>query len=62
VERVLLELRLRTGLSRDLLHDKGIEAAERFVDEGLLTPYDDRLVLTTKGRLLADALVRDLVD
>jgi oxygen-independent coproporphyrinogen-3 oxidase len=62
VERVLLELRLRTGLPRDLLRPKGNEAAERFVDEGLLTPYGERLVLTTRGRLLADALVRDLVD
>ncbi|HUR51288.1 MAG TPA: radical SAM family heme chaperone HemW [Mycobacteriales bacterium] len=62
VERVLLELRLRTGLSRDLLRDRGSEAAERFAAEGLLSPYADRLVLTTRGRLLADALVRDLVD
>jgi oxygen-independent coproporphyrinogen-3 oxidase len=62
VERVLLELRLRTGLPRDVLRDKGSAAAGRFVDEGLLTPEGDRLVLTTRGRLLADALVRDLVD
>jgi oxygen-independent coproporphyrinogen-3 oxidase len=62
VERILLELRLRAGLPRDLLHDKGSAAAERFVADGLLDPEDDRLVLTTRGRLLADALVRDLVD
>jgi len=62
VERILLELRLRSGLSRDLLRDKGSAAADRFVDDGLLDPYDDRLVLTTRGRLLADALVRELVD
>ncbi|MDT7545516.1 MAG: hypothetical protein QOE99_1626, partial [Actinomycetota bacterium] len=29
---------------------------------GLLGRCDDNLVLTTRGRLLADALVRDLVD
>jgi len=40
----------------------GWVAAERFVAEGFLSPYGDRLVLTTRGRLLADALVRDLVD
>jgi oxygen-independent coproporphyrinogen-3 oxidase len=62
VERVLLELRLRTGLPRDVLRDKGSAADGRFVDEGLLTPEGDRLVLTTRGRVLADAQVRDLVD
>ena len=39
--------------------------ASRAVAEGLAEPsaYDDgRLVLTLRGRLLADALVRDLVD
>jgi putative oxygen-independent coproporphyrinogen III oxidase len=62
VERVLLELRLRDGLPRDVLQDKGSAAADRYIDEGLLEQHDDRLVLTTRGRLLADALVRDLVD
>jgi putative oxygen-independent coproporphyrinogen III oxidase len=62
VERILLELRLRTGLSRDLLRDKGSAAAERYVDKGLLVAQQDRFVLTTQGRLLADAIVRDLVD
>jgi oxygen-independent coproporphyrinogen-3 oxidase len=62
VERILLEVRLSSGLPRELLHEKGSAAAERFVGDGLLTPYDDRLVLTTRGRLLADALVRELVD
>jgi oxygen-independent coproporphyrinogen-3 oxidase len=39
--------------------------ARRAVDDGLLqtSAFDDgRLVLTLRGRLLADALVRDLVD
>jgi oxygen-independent coproporphyrinogen-3 oxidase len=62
VERILLELRLRTGLSRDLLRDKGSAAAERYVEKGLLVTQQDRFVLTTQGRLLADAIVRDLVD
>jgi len=62
VERILLELRLSSGLSRDVLRDKGNAAADRFVVEGLLKPYGEQLVLTQRGRLLADALVRDLVD
>jgi oxygen-independent coproporphyrinogen-3 oxidase len=62
VERVLLELRLRSGLPRELLRDAGNRAADRYVTSGLLTEEGDRLVLTLRGRLLADAVVRDLVD
>jgi oxygen-independent coproporphyrinogen-3 oxidase len=62
VERVLLELRLRSGLPRDVLRPQGSAAADRYVEQGLLTEEAGRLVLTTRGRLLADAVVRDLVD
>ena len=62
VERVLLELRLRSGLQREVLHEAGRRAADRYVDEGLLVADGGRLVLTLRGRLLADAVVRDLVD
>jgi putative oxygen-independent coproporphyrinogen III oxidase len=62
VERILLEVRLRSGLPVDVLHPLGLAAADRFVHEGLLERHDDRLVLTLRGRLLADAVVRDLVD
>jgi oxygen-independent coproporphyrinogen-3 oxidase len=62
VERILLELRLRTGLPAELLRPAGTAAAHRHVEGGLLERAGDNLVLTTRGRLLADALVRDLVD
>jgi putative oxygen-independent coproporphyrinogen III oxidase len=62
VERILLELRLREGMPLTLLTDRGRQAACRHRDDGLLTIADDRAVLTTRGRLLADAVVRDLVD
>jgi oxygen-independent coproporphyrinogen-3 oxidase len=62
VERVLLELRLRDGLPLDVLRPAGLAAAHRYVDEGLLVQEADRVVLTLRGRLLADAVVRDLVD
>jgi len=62
VERVLLELRLREGLPRDVLREPGLTAADRHVQGGLLEEHGDRLVLTLRGRLLADAVVRDLVD
>jgi oxygen-independent coproporphyrinogen-3 oxidase len=65
VEDVLLRLRLRDGLPLTTLRDAGLQAAARARDDGLLehAPYDvGRAVLTLRGRLLADALVRDLVD
>jgi putative oxygen-independent coproporphyrinogen III oxidase len=60
VERVLLEVRLRDGLPIAVLDDP--TRADRAVRDGLATLEGDRLVLTLRGRLLADAVVRDLVD
>ena len=60
VERVLLEIRLRDGLPLDVVD---LAAARGQLEQGLLDPsaFDDgRAVLTLKGRLLADAVVRAL--
>lgn len=65
VERILLELRLARGCPLSLLAPAGARAAARALADGLLqpAPYEDgRAVLTVRGRLLADAVVRDLVD
>ncbi|MDT0307473.1 radical SAM family heme chaperone HemW [Streptomyces sp. DSM 44917] len=65
VERVLLELRLAEGCPLSLLSPAGRAAAERAAREGLLSSEalaEDRAVLTLQGRLLADALTRDLTD
>jgi oxygen-independent coproporphyrinogen-3 oxidase len=59
VERVLLEVRLRDGLPPDLL-DR--DRADAVVADGLATIEAQRLVLTLRGRLLADAVVRSLLD
>ena len=61
VERVLLEVRLRDGLPTAALDDGGRAALTGLAARGLLETDDDRLVLTTRGRLLADAVVRDLL-
>jgi oxygen-independent coproporphyrinogen-3 oxidase len=60
----MLRLRLRDGLALAGLRGSAVQTAERARDDGLLEPasYDEgRAVLTVRGRLLADALVRDLV-
>ncbi len=61
LERVLLESRLVDGLDVDLLERDGRRALADLVADGLVEPADGRLVLTRRGRLLADTVVRALV-
>ena len=61
-ERVLLELRLVEGLPVSALEAHGRSQVARLVQEGLVELAAERLVLTQRGRLLADGVVRDLVD
>jgi putative oxygen-independent coproporphyrinogen III oxidase len=61
-EQVMLGLRLADGLALDTLDASGRAAADRAITDGLLTATPgDRLVLTRRGRLLADTVVRDLL-
>ncbi len=65
VERIMLGLRLAEGLPVDALSMSARQRAAEQVGEGLLEPASleaGRLVLTDRGRLLADAVIRDLVD
>jgi oxygen-independent coproporphyrinogen-3 oxidase len=59
LERVLLEVRLRGGLPTGLVDRARVEDV---VARGLGVLHDGHLVLTRPGRLLGDAVVRDLVD
>jgi oxygen-independent coproporphyrinogen-3 oxidase len=61
VERVMLELRLADGLPLDVLDAAGRAAAAQAAADGLATLADERLHLTLRGRLLADAVVRSLL-
>jgi putative oxygen-independent coproporphyrinogen III oxidase len=61
VERVMLELRLAEGLPLDALDTAGRAAARQAATDGLATLADDRVRLTLRGRLLADAVVRSLL-
>jgi oxygen-independent coproporphyrinogen-3 oxidase len=63
-ERVMLRLRLATGLPLDLLDGPGVAAARRAAADGLLDPAaldGGRAVLTRRGRLLADGVVHALL-
>jgi oxygen-independent coproporphyrinogen-3 oxidase len=64
VEDVMLRVRLAEGLPLATLTGAGRAAAARARDDGLLDPAAygrGRVVLTLRGRLLADAVVRDLL-
>ncbi len=64
-EDIMLRVRTVDGLPVDVLSERARAAAADCLARGLFEagPYaDGRLVLTLSGRLLADAVVRDLVD
>jgi oxygen-independent coproporphyrinogen-3 oxidase len=63
-ERVMLRLRLASGLPLALLDDAGRAAAAQATADGLLDPAalaGGRAILTRRGRLLADAVVHALL-
>lgn len=60
-EAVMLAIRLRTGLPMKHLTDSERAVARRLADDGLVIESDHHLVLTSRGRLLADGVVRDLL-
>lgn len=64
VERVLLETRLREGLDRELLTPTARREVAGLLADELIEPaaaFAGRIVLTLRGRLLADAVVRRLL-
>ena len=65
LETIMLGLRLREGLPLTALSAVGRDRAAESVARGLLDPTAHavgRAVLTDRGRLLADAVIRDLTD
>lgn len=62
IERIMLELRLVDGLPLTVLTDAERQRLASPIAEGLAELQDDRAVLTVRGRLLADGVVRRLLD
>ncbi|EUA18327.1 hemN C-terminal domain protein [Mycobacterium xenopi 3993] len=60
-EDVMLKIRLRQGLPLRLLRPEERERAAVAIADGLVTNERERLVLTDRGRLLADAVVRTVL-
>ncbi|MFJ6042993.1 radical SAM family heme chaperone HemW [Brachybacterium paraconglomeratum] len=64
VERIMLELRIADGLAVDVVPEQNRSMLEVHRDRGHLDPdalAAGRAALTREGRLLADAVIRDLV-
>jgi len=64
VERIMLELRIADGLPVEVVPEENREMLAVHRDRGHLDPEPlaaGRAVLTRQGRLLADAVIRDLV-
>lgn len=61
-ERILLEIRIADGLPAGVLSATESARVPSLVTRGLVNVDDTRLRLTPRGRLLADAVVRELLD
>jgi coproporphyrinogen III oxidase-like Fe-S oxidoreductase len=62
VERILLELRLADGLTTSLLTPSEKSRLVDLVARRLVVIENGMLILTRDGRLLADGVIRDLLD
>jgi putative oxygen-independent coproporphyrinogen III oxidase len=62
VERILLELRLADGLTTSLLTMGERDRLPDLLSRRLAVVENDMLILTREGRLLADGVIRDLLD
>lgn len=60
IEAVMLGIRTSDGLELSALSKQAARVAREHAGRGWATIADDRLTLTRKGRLLADAVARDL--
>lgn len=60
-ETIMLRLRVRDGLPASVLTPQQTQVAATAVQDGLATWEEGHLVLTTRGRLLADGLIGNLL-
>jgi putative oxygen-independent coproporphyrinogen III oxidase len=62
VERVMLELRLSQGLAREVLTAEENDRLPQLAEDGLIEITERFIRFTRSGRLLADRVIRNLLD
>ena len=60
IEQIAMGLRTTDGISTGLLDQAGQHRSRILADHGLLVFEDQRVVLTTKGSALVDAIVGEI--
>jgi oxygen-independent coproporphyrinogen-3 oxidase len=60
-EEIMLAIRMREGLSFEMLQPYELERLASYREEGYLDISGDRIKLTPTGRLIADRIVREIV-
>jgi putative oxygen-independent coproporphyrinogen III oxidase len=61
VESLMLGLRMREGIARSTIAWAGEEVLQRYIAAGMVVADEERVRVSDAGRLLVDALIRDLV-
>jgi oxygen-independent coproporphyrinogen-3 oxidase len=57
----MLAIRMREGLSFEMLKPQELERLASYREAGYLDTSSDRIKLTPTGRLIADRIVREIV-
>jgi oxygen-independent coproporphyrinogen-3 oxidase len=60
-EEIMLAIRMREGLSFEMLKPQELERLASYREAGYLDISSDRIKLTATGRLIADRIVREIV-
>ncbi|WP_018024492.1 radical SAM family heme chaperone HemW [Corynebacterium ulceribovis] len=60
-EKIMLGLRLREGISMELIDDAAHQTVNKHLSAGLLQHDNGRIILTEAGRLLADGIITDIL-
>lgn len=60
-EEIMLAIRMREGLSFELLEPHELERLATYRESGFIDISEDRIKLTPTGRLIADRIVREIV-
>ncbi len=59
-EAIMLGIRMRAGISTDILKPEQLKRLTTYEEEGFLNFVENRVQLSPTGRLIADRIVREV--